>query len=153
MKTIARAQKELFIIWMVGAVLIFPWAIFRTLYDGDHNDDMNSIIDWLLSSIAPTFMVAVGGFLIQDNKVDEHEIDEFRLKLSEIFSIVYLVLIAIILGFALVPTIPDYEVIKRTNKIVPPLQGVVAASMGLFFSKPTRKRVSKRSTKDGSEGK
>lgn len=131
-----KAKKKLATLWLVMSGLIFVLMIILT--NGQRFESkVDEAWSWLLPSILPTLSLILGVFVYesqQENKTTR-VVDKFYFRITYMLSLFYLLL------FLTMPLIqpatgkPLIFLMKQSGVYLGPLQGLVSASMGIFFLK------------------
>ena len=133
-------QTRLMIVWVSGCVFLLLIAWLQILF-GHYGENGRDVIEWLLPAIIPTLSLVVGVWannaLKKSKSTEKVGIGIYRAVL--LVSILYLAFIGMI--FAIQPMIarPPLEVVKDSGLILTPLQGVMCAFIGIFFTHDTKK--------------
>lgn len=141
--SMAMCKRRLLILWLGigGASLLL--LLVRTLV-GAYAPDENTIWGWFLPNIVPTLSLMIGVIVMDDvrrrnQKADAEEAPAsgFLFMLSYWMSAVYLsLMLALILYEAFAATGPTMaELTSQTGYLMGPFQGLIAASLGAFFTK------------------
>jgi hypothetical protein len=100
------------------------------------------VIGWLLPSIIPTLSLVTGVWANNTikKKRNTEKVAKGTYRVVLAVSIFYLVFIGLI--FAIQPMVPKdpMDVIKDSNLILGPLQGVVCVFIGIFFTDDTKSK-------------
>lgn len=127
------AKKKLATLWFILAGIIILVMILMSF------NKIKAFLDvawsWLFPNILPSLSLILTVFLIDiQQKNEEKKVDRFYFRLAFLISTFYLLAILGILlsagfGFNL------KEAMESSNFYLGPLQGIVGASLGLFFYK------------------
>jgi cytochrome c-type biogenesis protein CcmH/NrfF len=110
--------------------------ILQTVFG--HYQKPQEAFNWLLPAVLPTLTLIVGVFIadvVGTGGDSETEPDSFTYKLSLGMSIAYLLVVSFTI---LIEPFSDYDpegLMKISNLWLSPLQGLVAATVGIFFVK------------------
>jgi hypothetical protein len=130
------AKRQLAVIWLVGAGLLFLILIGQTI-GGVYGGGVQRAWGWLLPSIMPTLSLIVGVIVSdaqQTGKADP-QVDPFLVSVARWFSGGYVaLLLATILSQPFASTTP-LESLQTSQLWLGPLQGLVSALMGALFVK------------------
>ncbi|MFD2568379.1 hypothetical protein [Pseudotenacibaculum haliotis] len=129
------AKKKLATLWFIASGIIFILMILLS-FDKLKND-LSDAWGWLFPNILPTLTLILTIFFTdmqQANPQNEKMVDKFYFKLSFYLSLFYLiVLLSTILSAGLGFDI--MESMENSNFYLGPIQGIIGASLGLFFFK------------------
>lgn len=132
----AKCKKKLTVLWLCGAGLIFLVFIFQTIF-GRYGEKVDEAWQWLLPTLMPTLFLIVGTWVVEalSKETKRKMIDKFVFRLSFILSIVYILLVAITIFLQPFAQLSALELMKKSNLWLGPFQGLVSASIGVFFVK------------------
>lgn len=132
------AEWRLAILWLLASAMVFLILIGQS-YGGLYIDQLQDAWAWFLPTIMPTLSLIVGvlvaeGFR-QTGKM--RHIDRRLFYLAAGLSVVYLLLVTVsVLAAGLLShRTPAGEQLQRSNLWLGPLQGLVAASLGVVFQR------------------
>jgi len=129
------SQKKISKVWFLGAGLIFSIIFLQTVF-GRYEDKVIDAWSWALPTVLPTLSLILGVFLNEINSNHESKvIDKFYYSITLYLSIFYLIIILLILLLQPLTNTSLIQLMKTSNIFLGPLQGIVAASVGLFFVK------------------
>ena len=134
-----RAQKRLTTTWFVGSGILFLLLFFQTLF-GRFGNQVGDAFGWLLPSVLPTLMLIVG-VLAWDalGKVEvKKTVDRYLFKLAFGLSILYFIVLILVLLIQPFTSSPILKIMAQSHFYLGPLQGLVAACLGIFFVKKAR---------------
>jgi len=135
-KSAEECKKWLALLWFPGAGIIFFFIMLRTL-GGHYPNQVNEVVGWLLPNLVPTLSLMMSVFVadaLQQENRNRQTINSFIFRLSFGVSALYLValLLVIIMGIS---TDNPLEAMKVSGPFLGPFQGLVTASLGIFFIK------------------
>jgi hypothetical protein len=131
-----KGQNIIGAIWGVFSIILFLVVVLQTL-GGKHGTHNEEVWAWFLPSILPTAMLIVGVYVKDAFVVHEAKrVRKTAFTVSLIASLLYLCLLALLI-FTQPLWSPNFpELIKKTAFFIGPLQGLVAAALGVFFTQP-----------------
>jgi Zn-dependent protease len=135
-----KCRKQLMIAWVVGCVILL-FVAWLQIVMGHYGEKGRDVIEWLLPAITPTLSLIVGVWansaLKKAKETEKVSKGLYQIVLSA--SIFYLGFIG--LTFAIQPMIPrpPLDIIKDSSLIMAPLQGVMCAFIGIFFTQDSKK--------------
>lgn len=134
------AKKRIATLWLIlSGLLILIFLIF-TFTDKFENKNQQAW-GWMLSCIMPTLslMFSIFMFDVKSVDTDNKEVDRFYYRITLGLSIAYLSLI--FANIFICPFIEKslMEMMTESNIVLAPFQGLVSASVGLFFYKKDQK--------------
>ena len=136
-----KCKKRLAIVWVTGAGVLFLVLVLQSIF-GRYGDKTNDAWAWLLPTIIPTLSLIVGVVASDalDKSVRAASVDVFMYRLALSLSVAYLVVVSLTIFLGPLSDWPQLELMKLSNLWLAPLQGIVAAAIGVFFvSKGPRK--------------
>ena len=134
--SMAKCKKRLGVLWFVGFVILFFFLLIQSIL-GHYEDKTDEAWGWFFPSIMPTLSLIVA-VIVMDAKgksVKTSTIDSYIFYISFFLSIAYI--ISMFLTILIQPFVsPDpLELMKQSNIWMGPFQGLVSASLGVFFVK------------------
>lgn len=134
-------RRQLAVLWFGVGLALFVVLVLQSVFDrfGDRAEDAWS---WFLPSVMPTLSLIVGVLVLDvasrsDGYADKM-IAPFFFWLTFLLSAVYLLLVAATLFLQPFTGVPLLDLMKQSNLWLGPLQGLVAAALGVFFVKGER---------------
>lgn len=132
----SKCRTALGILWFVtggGLSLLF---ILQTLF-GHYEDKANEAWAWFLPTLMPTLILMIGTFAADalTARDEDAPVKPFIFFLSFGISVFYLLAVALTILLQPLTGIPFPELMKQSNLFLGPLQGLVAAALGIFFVK------------------
>jgi len=130
-----KCQTRLMAVWVVGCIILLLVAWLQIVF-GHYGENGRDVIEWLLSSIIPILSLVTGVWgnnaLKKVKNAEKVSKGIYRAVLA--VSVFYLIFLGLI--FAIQPMVarPPLEVVKDSSLIVAPLQGVMCAFIGIFFT-------------------
>ena len=111
-------------------MLIILQSIF-----GKYQNDVEKAWSWFLPTIMPTLSLIVGVLVSDAFSQDQAtlKIDKFIYNISFGFSLVYLLMIYLVLFLQPLTQMTVFEVMHISNLWLGPFQGLVGASLTVFF--------------------
>ncbi len=135
-----KCQIRLMLVWVVGSAILLLVAWLQIIF-GHYGENGRDAIEWLLPAITPTLSLVVGVWANTALKKVKHAemVGKGIYRIVIAASIFYLAFIGLV--FAIQPMVarPPLDVIKDSSLIMAPLQGVICAFIGIFFTHDTKK--------------
>ena len=134
--TAVQSRKRLAIVWFCGAGLLLALLVLQSVF-GHYQEQTTEAWGWFLPTVMPTLSL-ITGVLVMDALGKEEEpqtVDPFFYKLSLIFSGIYLALVAFSILIQPFTALSPLKLMNQSNLWLAPLQGLVAAFLGIFFVK------------------
>ena len=134
--SVARCKRKLAFLWFTGSGILFLVVILQTMF-GRFGKQSGEAWSWLLPTIIPALSLMLGVFVIDalGKGIERKTVDRFLFRLTYSLSAVYLVLIALTIFIRPFTSFSPIELMKQSNFWLGPLQGIVTASLGVFFVK------------------
>ncbi len=130
-------QKRIAILWFTLSALLFI-TVFALGMSNLYKEDSKQLWDWLLPNIIPTLSLIIGVFVaeVSNEQRKNKEINKFYFRLTFYMSLFYLlILLTLLLIDPFQIHLRTTERIENTDTFLIPLQGLIAATLGLFFVK------------------
>jgi len=133
------ARKRLAILWTVGGLFLFFVLILQSVF-GRFGDRIEDAWSWFLPTLMPTLSLILGVLTLDatsgggEGKMG----DRFFFRLAFGLSAVYLIVVGMTLFLQPFTQTPLLDLMDRSNLWLGPLQGLVAAVLGIFFVKGER---------------
>jgi hypothetical protein len=132
----AKCKKRLATLWLLSSLLLFFLLILQTIF-GHYEDNISEAWGWLLPTVMPTLSLIIS-VLVMDalgKGVTIKTVDRFLYRISFALSSVYLLLVALAILLQPFTPLSPLRLMNQSNLWLGPLQGLVAASMGVIFVK------------------
>ena len=148
----AKCRTALATLWFIGGGVLFLILALQTI--NQHYEQYGVTAQdawaWFLPTIMPTLslMIAVFAADATNPQQENTDVSTFTFFLSFVISFVYLTLVALTILLQPIVNTPILELMKKSNLYLSPIQGAVAATVGIFFvrskgsSSPTRSHPS-----------
>ncbi len=139
MISIVTCRKRLALLWFTGSFVIFILLVAQSLF-GKYGEEAEEVWSWFLPTIMPTLSLIAGVFVVDltISKDLEKKVDRFIFRLAFGLSVVYILLVLSTLLVQPLTRFAPLELMKRSNLWLGPVQGLVAAVLGVFFVKSER---------------
>jgi hypothetical protein len=118
--------------WSMALILI----VFLQLVGQHYGADWKDALTWLLPAILPTTSLVVGVWASEVARADRTErvIARSAFRMVAIASALYLSFVTLVIAMQPFYAGPAIELMRQSALILAPLQGVVSAFLGIFFS-------------------
>lgn len=131
-----KAEWRLAVLWLVGGGLLMLVLIGQT-YGGLYGERAQDAWSWFLPTIMPTLSLIVGSLAAEyvGEERKPRRLDRRLVYLATALSSVYLLLVAVSVLVAALSAhrTPPVEILQRSNLWLGPVQGLVAASLGVIY--------------------
>lgn len=131
-------QRVIASIWFGLAGTLFAMLVFESLTD-HFGSSQGPVLSWFLSSVSPSLglIVAVLAMDAQSKAQGERTVDSFFYKVAVGLSSGYLLALWAVVVFGQMRNAPGGlpDVISQSGQWLSVLQGLVTASLGVFFVK------------------
>ncbi|MCX6306420.1 MAG: hypothetical protein NT040_15770 [Bacteroidetes bacterium] len=131
------ARKRLAILWFIFGGFLFLILFLQTLLTSYYGDKVDQAWSWFLPTIFPTLSLITAVFVndaLDQDKPDK-SVDNFFYILTFALSLVYLAAISLVFLICPLTQANPIDLMKLSNFGLGPLQGIIVASMGIFFLK------------------
>jgi hypothetical protein len=126
------AQLRLMIVWLIGVTPSVSLLIIRTLSPDSLN--IEKVWGWLLTSIMPTLSLVIGTYAAAAQQSQVGKIaDRTFYKITIGLSIGYLIILNIAVFWYPLKHEDALKLLDTMSLVLGPLQGLVSASLGVFF--------------------
>jgi hypothetical protein len=132
-----KYKKVLATIWFSGSGIVFILILLQTL-GGKFSGQEEKAWGWFLPTVMPTLSLIIGVLVVeikQGSATDKKEVSSFFYKLTMSLSIVYFVVLLMPVLIEPFISMRILELLVLSNLWLGPLQGLVTASVGVFFIK------------------
>lgn len=131
MLPVLRCQQKLAALWFIGGGFTFTMVVVQTLL-GHYGQQASDAWAWLSPAIFPTLALMIA--VLARHAHPDATVDRFFFRLSFGLSSGYLLLLnAVVLMQPLQSGVAPAEVLKQTSIFLGPFQGLVTASLAVFF--------------------
>lgn len=134
--SMAKSQKKLATLWFIGAGILFLIVLFQTML-GRFGEQSGEAWGWLLPTIMPTLSLILSVLVVHaiGKSIERKTVDRFIFRLSFNLSAVYLVVVNLTILVSPFTSSSPIELMRQTHLWLGPFQGLVSASIGVFFVK------------------
>ena len=132
--TIEEARKHLATLWFIVSGLLFLLLILQTIA-GKYADKVNEAWGWFLPTIMPSLSLIAATWVsdVTQTSAEIQEANIFLYRLALSVSGFYLLAVFLALIGNIFSNTPPLELMRQSNLFLGPIQGLVAAIIGLFF--------------------
>lgn len=136
---VTKCQKKLASVWFIAAGILFVILIIQTV-TGKYRAHSDEAWQWFLPNLIPTLSLMLGVFVLEaaGKATEAKTVNSFYFRLTFSLSGFYLLALALplfSLPFFAVSPEKMIEFLELSNLWLGPLQGLVSASIGIFFVK------------------
>ena len=130
----SKSKKCLALLWFSGSGIIFFVMLFQTFF-GHFEKNAGEAWGWFLPTIMPSLSLIIGVFAsdVIGDRIQIQHVDKFIFTLSYSLSFVYLFSVSLTLLIQPFTQLSPIALMKVSNFFLGPFQGLVAASLGIFF--------------------
>lgn len=137
--SMSKCKNRLAGAWFIGSGILFFILFFQTIF-GRYGEHASEAWGWFFPNVVPTLSLMLGVFIVDalGKGVQTKTVGRFLFRLAFGLSSVYLLVVALtILSLPFVTVKPQemVEFLRQSNLWLGPLQGLVSASIGVFFVK------------------
>jgi hypothetical protein len=124
-------------VWLAGGAVLYCIVLAQSLL-GYYGDEVADAWSWLLPTTLPTLSLIVGVLVADAQREPKktEQVNRFVFQLAMGLSAFYLTVVLLTLLVQPVIELAPPEVMKRSNLWLAPLQGLVAAALGAFYTSP-----------------
>lgn len=129
-----KCRKRIATVWLIGAGGLFALLIGQTFF-GKFGEHPEQAWEWFLPSIMPTLSLIIGVLISEQvtHLNDKKQVGRFVYRLSIGLSIGYLLLLYATLLIQPFTNSGILELMNLSNLWLGPFQGLVSASLGVFY--------------------
>ncbi len=130
-------KKKLTIAWFTGSGIVFILILLQTLF-GKFSGQEEKAWGWFLPTVMPTLSLIIAVLVAevkQGSTSDKKEVNLFFYKLTMGLSSIYFIILLMPLLIQPFISISILDLLVLSNLWLGPLQGLVTASLGVFFIK------------------
>lgn len=139
---VVRCRKRLATLWFAGSGILFFLVLVQTLL-GHYGDKANEAWGWALPTIMPTLSLIIG-VLVADalgkGTRTTQGVSAFLFRLTFSLSAAYLLVVVLTIVFQPFASLSPIELMRQANLWLGPFQGLVSASLGVFYVKRSTER-------------
>lgn len=134
-----KCKNILAVTWFICSCILFFVFLFQTIF-GKYGDYTTDAWGWFFPNLMPTLSLMSAVFVADalGKRVQIQTVDRFFFRLAFGLSSVYLLVVAITffsLPFVSAKPQEMVQFLRQSNLWLGPLQGLVSASIGVFFVK------------------
>jgi hypothetical protein len=135
-----QSKQRLALLWFIGAGCLMALLILQTMlgkYSGQERDAWG----WFLPNIMPVLSLIVSVFIVDAKNKDEVQdtIERFYFRFAYGLSLAYLLTITATILIEPFTQYPPLKLLNLSNIWLGAFQGLVAASVGIFFTKTDKR--------------
>lgn len=137
-----KSKKYLAAIWFAGGGAVFLIVLGQSFL-GHYGTDVEQVWGWLLPTIMPTLSLIIGVIVAdaKDKNAHKKTVDQFIYRLAFSLSLLYLLAVLLTILVQPISPIPPIELMKQSQLWLGPFQGLVSASIGVFFTRSEESTV------------
>jgi|ERR1017187_2903081 hypothetical protein len=130
-----KYQQTLAIIWLIGSAATATILFFQ-MQSGHFAGKEKEVWSWFLPNVMPTLLLIIGVLVASAIKptINPANPDSFLFKVTAGVSVFYLFLVFATVAFQFTGT-PALDLMRNANFLLGPMQGLTAATLGVFFAK------------------
>jgi len=129
-----KCKRRLSKLWFIASGFLFLIILLQTIFE-HYGENANEAWEWLLPSVMPTLSLMIGAYVvdIKGKGIAKKRVERYIYRISFMLSAVYL--LALMLTILLQP-FSSLNLMEQVNHCwLGPFQGIVSASIGMFFFK------------------
>lgn len=130
-----KCQTRLMTVWTIGCFILLSIMGLQIIF-GHYSEYKRDAVEWLLPAIFPTLSLVTGVWLENAKNKAENDVMVDKKTYRWVMSISILYLSYILIIFAIQPMVakPSIEVLKDSSLVLAPIQGIMCASIGIFYT-------------------
>ena len=134
--SMTKSKKKLATLWFIGAGILFLIVLFQTMLRR-FGEQSGEAWGWLFPTILPTLSLILSVLVVDalGKGIERKTVDRFIFRLSFSLSAVYLVVVGLTILVRPFTSFSPIELMKLSHLWLGPFQGLVSASIGVFFVK------------------
>lgn len=131
-----KCKLRLLVLWFSISGFLVSILFLQTIL-GRYGDRYNEAWGWLMPNIMPMLFLILSVFVMEwsGKSIEEKYVDSLVYKLVFILSTVYLIAVSVTILLQPYLTLSPLDFMKKSNLWLGPFQGLVSASLGIFFIK------------------
>jgi cytochrome bd-type quinol oxidase subunit 2 len=139
--SIEECRKRLAIVWFVISGVLFFVLILQTIF-GRYADRVSEAWSWFLPTIMPSLSLIAATWAsdLSRESTQAEKANAFLYRLALLVSVFYLCAIVLVVFASAFSQIPPLEMMRQSNLFLGPIQGLVAAVIGIFFVRKSEKK-------------
>lgn len=129
-------RKRLATLWFLGGGMLFAVLVLQSV-TGKYDPRVDEAWGWLLPTLMPSLSLIIGVLVAHAVAPRDRErlVDPYIFWLAFGLSAAYLAAVAFTVLVQPFVSMDPLELLKRSSLWLGPLQGLVAATLGVFFTK------------------
>jgi hypothetical protein len=131
-------KRRLAVLWLLAAGFITTLLVLGSVLGKFQMDGVDKTMlawQWFLPTLVPTLsvMVTMVVFDARRQSVKQWKVDAFYYRLTRNLSSFYFTIVFIVYAAVVLPDVPNMRAFDTSNWFLPPLQGLLSSSLGVFF--------------------
>ena len=137
--SMSKCKKRIATLWFIASGVLFIIFLLQTIL-GHYGKDTNEAWSWLFPNILPTLSLMTSVFIIdvRSKGLKIEKVDRFVFNLTMTLSAVYLLVLLILILSQPFSSLQPLEHLKKNSFPLGFFQGLVTATLGVFFVKTER---------------
>ncbi len=133
----SACKKKLALLWFVGSALLLFVTLGKWLGNAFPPGTIKASWEWVLQMFMPTLSLMVAVYVMDAQKqgMEKQAVNSFVYRMAYGFSALYLGLVFVVILAQPFTPLSFLELSSQANLFLIPLQGLVTASVGVFFFK------------------
>lgn len=137
---IARCRVWLTILWSSTVIFLLVLLILQTIgghYVDHESDNTREVFGWFFPLVLPNLSLILSITVLDKSRIAANlkRVNPFSFAICFCLSVFYLVLVALPILCQPFSALKPLQLMQQSNIWLGPLQGLVAASLGVFFVK------------------
>jgi hypothetical protein len=129
-----KSRRYLATLWFAFGCAVFLIVLGQAFF-GHYGADVAQAWGWLLPTIMPTLSLIIGVLVAETRyrNTIRKTVDHFTFRIAFSLSLLYLLVVLLTIIIQPISPIPPLELMKQSHLWLGPFQGLVSASIGVFF--------------------
>ena len=131
-----KCKQRLTILWFSGSLTSLILLVFQTML-GHYRENTDEVWGWFLPSVMPMLSLIISVIVMDffGKGIKIRTVDRFLFRISFTVSAIYLFFVSLPILLQPFSASSPVKLMQQSNLWLGPFQGLVAASLGVFFVK------------------
>ena len=128
----SSSQRKLVVLWLAGSCPVLMLMLVRTF--GPNSAGIDRIWSWLLPALMPTLSLVVGAHAATAlSQRNTRVVDKVFFRIAAALSLAYIIILTLAIALYPFSAQPALVTLDQIALVLGPTQGLVSASLGVFF--------------------
>ncbi|MFX0135519.1 MAG: hypothetical protein ACFFDN_17880 [Candidatus Hodarchaeota archaeon] len=138
--SIKKCKQRLAVLWLSCSIFLLIILIIQTScghYKDNESDNAREVFGWFFPLVMPTLSLIISVMVLEKSVKGTRAktVNPFLFRISLVLSAFYLILVGFPILLHPFFASPPLKLMQQSNLWLGPIQGLVAASLGVFFVK------------------